>query len=191
MENVNALLEFFINVSSKKILALLMALFILVIAFPIIDSNFLYFSRLDKRVDILNRVSELDYDAISSNDTLKEEYENIINEIKKFDDNNLINTNNIFNERTLREVKIWKVLSGGIIFIVLIPFALFSKKDSCKIKSNKVALLLVMAIIGCLVGFILPTFRVHEINYIGVPIFEFTILYFINNIRLNSKNDGL
>lgn len=40
-------------------------IFCFVLLFPYIDSNFLYFSRMEKRISILERVMELDQEKIN------------------------------------------------------------------------------------------------------------------------------
>ncbi len=54
---------------------------ILLVLYPYIDANFLVFSRINKRIDILERVTQLDLDKINKNSALQKEYNSIIGEI--------------------------------------------------------------------------------------------------------------
>lgn len=48
-------------------IALGMIMFCFILLFPYIDSNFLYFSRMEKRIEIFEKVMELDQEKINSN----------------------------------------------------------------------------------------------------------------------------
>lgn len=57
--------------------------FCIVLLFPYIDSNFFYFSRMEKRISILERVMELDEAKINSNQVYRNEYQSILQEIEQ------------------------------------------------------------------------------------------------------------
>lgn len=58
-------------------------IFCFVLLFPYIDSNFLYFSRMEKRISILERVMELDQEKINSNPAYQNEYQSILKEMEQ------------------------------------------------------------------------------------------------------------
>lgn len=60
----------------------------------------------------------------------------ILEEIKLFDDQYLLSNNNIFNQRTNKDVKYWKIVTGGTIFIIPILITIFRKISFGK-KCNK------------------------------------------------------
>lgn len=45
---------------------------------PYIDSNFLYFSRIEKRISVLENVMDLDQEKINSNQAYQNEYQSIL-----------------------------------------------------------------------------------------------------------------
>lgn len=63
--------------------------FCFVLLFPYIDSNFFYFSRMEKRIDILEKVMALDETKINSNQAFINEYQNILQEIEQQSDRSI------------------------------------------------------------------------------------------------------
>ena len=67
---------------SKKFWGALIVIFIIVlIVFPYLDANFFYYNRIEKRIDNLTSIVELNDDKIHKNQGLLLEYESIIREI--------------------------------------------------------------------------------------------------------------
>ena len=67
----------------KLYIGILIALLCLSVLFPYIDANFFYYQRINDRIDILQKISEIDTDAIAENPVLATEYEHILSEIEK------------------------------------------------------------------------------------------------------------
>lgn len=63
--------------------------FCFVLLFPYIDSNFFYFSRIEKRIDILEKVMALDETKINGNQAFMNEYQNILQEIEQQSDRSI------------------------------------------------------------------------------------------------------
>ena len=80
----------------------IIAILLLVVLYPIIDANFLYYKRVSNRIDILENVSKIDENKINKNDKLKKEYNSIIEEISEKENNYL---NNIFVNETSFKIK--------------------------------------------------------------------------------------
>ncbi|WP_251613877.1 hypothetical protein V1225_13800 [Emergencia sp. JLR.KK010] len=57
-------------------------LFIIVLIIPYIDSNFFYFSRMEKRINVLEKVMALDEEKINSNQAYIDEYQRILQEME-------------------------------------------------------------------------------------------------------------
>lgn len=57
-------------------------LFITVLIIPYIDSNFFYFSRMEKRINVLEKVMALDEEKINSNQAYIDEYQRILQEME-------------------------------------------------------------------------------------------------------------
>ena len=49
----------------------IIGILLLVVLYPIIDANFLYYKRVSNRIDILENVSKIDENKINQNDKLK------------------------------------------------------------------------------------------------------------------------
>lgn len=58
-------------------------LFITVLIIPYIDSNFFYFSRMEKRINVLEKVMALDEEKINSNQAYIDEYQRILQEMEQ------------------------------------------------------------------------------------------------------------
>lgn len=162
--------------------------FCLVLLFPYIDSNFFYFSRIEKRISILEQVMDLDEDKINSNQAFKTEYESILQEMEQQNERSF---NNIYNKISLsitklvsvekEEGKIWiKFLSGAIWCIIItlcVPFMNTFNKSSDKWLAF-IIMLIVTAIVGGICA-VIPIIFYPMINYIGIPILEIVGLCFL------------
>jgi len=175
-------MDFLEKMSLKRLGILVVILVILLFLFPIIESNFLYYNRLDSRIEILERMLDIEADKVISNEILKEEYYSILEEI----DSHKVYSSNILASETTKEVKMWKFISGsilGIIIIFCIPFIYKSFKEAV---SGFFALLLIAATLG-FVGLIIPTFSNPYINYIGWPVTQL-VLTIIGLIAYSKKD---
>lgn len=70
------------NIKNPRMYAILLVLIILMfLVFPYLDANMFYYKRINDRVDILTKVAQLDLNSKNNNETLKAEYDSIMNEI--------------------------------------------------------------------------------------------------------------
>ena len=151
--------------------AVLIVLFFLV--FPYIDANFFYYDRIEKRIDILQKITEIDTEKLSENAVLKNEYNKIISEIEKqeeFSISNALNTD-------YNNYKWGKFISGGILVWFVAIWALFMK--TVKGLGMKAITFLILAVFGIVLGFIatsIPTIIDPWVNYIGIPLVEIFIV---------------
>lgn len=165
-------------------------IFCFVLLFPYIDSNFLYFSRMEKRISILERVMELDQEKINSNQAYQNEYQSILKEMEQQSErtinsvmnrvsdyiNNLMETGK---EQGNRGVKFFTGAIWFIIVTVCIPFMNTFKK-----RSDKMLAFVLMLIISFLAGWIfsiIPIIVTPMFNYIGIPIMQIILLIAIVN----------
>ena len=108
--------------NKRKLGIILIVVFVSgLILFPFIDTNFFYSNRIKNRIEILQKITELDMDKINQNENLMKEYNSIVKEITE-SDNNYINKvlDNNENDHT-----IGKFISGGIIWWLLGIIVLF------------------------------------------------------------------
>lgn len=169
--------------NKRKLGIILIVVFVSgLILFPFIDTNFFYSNRIKNRIEILQKITELDMDKINQNENLMKEYNSIVKEITE-SDNNYINKvlDNNENDHT-----IGKFISGGIIWwllgiIVLFFYNKFNKEDNIKGKKLRLRIggFILCIIIGGLLGFIcsiIPTIFNIWVNYIIIPILVFILM---------------
>lgn len=136
----------------KKI-AWIFIIFVLMIImlYPIIDANFLYYNRISNRIEILDKITKIDVEKVNNSEKLQQEYDLILNEIESKEDNYL---NNIFiKEKTTKNNAI-KFISGAWMFImvgVVLPFT--KDKEKKKRTLNNVISGVVCIAIGLLLGY--------------------------------------
>ncbi|MBE6147373.1 MAG: hypothetical protein E7168_03440 [Firmicutes bacterium] len=164
------------NMDKRKLgITIIVLLVTILILFPFIDTNFFYSNRIKNRIDILQKITELDMDKISQDENLLKEYESIVKEINE-SDNNYINKvlNNNKDDNT-----IGKFISGGILWwilgiVMLFFYNIFNKDDkNGKNWGTRIAGFILCLIIGGLIGLIcsiVPTIFNIWVNYIIIPI---------------------
>lgn len=164
------------NFKNPKFYAILAIIIVLIaLIFPYIDANFFFYNRIEKRVSILQSLSEIDMEKISEFPELKEEYNEILLEIKN--QRELSISNAISSEKATNDVPLPKFLSGGALMWILalcVPF-IHTFKD----KKTKVLAFLLLTLFGGILGFIgyiIPTIFNPIVNYIGYPILQLIVL---------------
>ena len=167
------------------LLALLLASFLL---FPYLDANIFYYKRMSDRVDVLAKVSALDYDSISQNPTLRTEYERILVEISNQPESMV---SSILTKETSKNASIAKFISGGVL-LWIIALCCFGIKG-LKGWSYKIIGCVLFLLFGILSGFIakaIPTVFNPLVNIIGFPIIQviFAALLLTSNKKGNSKD---
>lgn len=160
-------------------------IFCLVLLFPYIDSNFFYFTRIEKRIDILERVIELDEEKINKNEMYKEEYQSILEEIEQQDErsvnsvmNRIITYINKMTVAGIEQGNVWiKFFTGAIWFLMVtlcIPFMKIEKR------SDKILSFILMLIISIVIGSffsIIPIIINPMVNYLGIPILQIILIF--------------
>ena len=126
-----------LNMNKRKLGVIVIIVFIsILILFPFIDTNFFYANRIKSRIDILQKIAELDINKINQDKNLTKEYESIIKEINEFDSNYI---NKVLNSNK-NDHTIGKLISDGILWwllgiIVLFFYNAFNKEDNKKGKN--------------------------------------------------------
>ena len=165
---------------------------ILLVLYPYIDANFLVFSRINKRIDILERVTQLDLDKINKNSALQKEYNSVIGEISTIREKSVgtITTRlDTYNDKTI------KFISGGSLFWLVSLIVLFSKNKKDNISVLKKIFNNVMSAILCvfigyfcaLIGKNIPTIINVWLNAVGFPLIQIAIIGLI--VYGTSKNN--
>ncbi len=158
----------------------IIAILLLIVLYPIIDANFLYYKRVSNRIEILDKINNIEIEKIEENEKLKQEYDSILNEISEKENNYL---NNIFIKETSSRNNIIKFISSSWMFIIvglILPFT----KDKSKGKrtwNNVLGGLLCLGI-AWLFGFIgykIPTIINIVVNIILYQIIMIYLAYTI------------
>lgn len=158
-----------------------------IIVFPYIDANFLYYSRIEKRIDNLIDLVELSGKGIEESVVLFAEYNNIIEEIKVAQDRSM---STLFENKEDTTYEYWaKFLSGASLFWLIGVVILLQKDKSHKLTfsyfiKNNFFIFTFCIVIGGLIGFIfskLPTLGTVWVNVVCVPVLQFIVAYFLLN----------
>ena len=177
---------------SKKFWGALIVIFIIVlIVFPYLDANFFYYNRIEKRIDNLTSIVELNDYKIHKNKGLLLEYESIIREINDANQKSL----NTFNNNMDNEFDFWaKAISGGLLFAIVGIIGLFKKNNTKMTFSvffkNNFLIFIVCSLFAVILSFIfskIPTLGNVWVHVIAAPIVELIIIYLFT--KSNNKKD--
>lgn len=191
MDSVARILEVIVdflkrNYKKPKLwFAILGILVFIILIFPYIDSNTFYYTRMEKRISILEHLTQLDETAINSNPVYRQEYESILQEIQLQRERSvnsiatqLFDTvNSSWTTGKDQGNKILKFISGAIWFLIVticVPFMNTFKK-----RSDKLVAFIVMIILSTIVGCIfmaIPIIYRSWINYFVIPIAQLVIV---------------
>ena len=191
MDSVARILELIVdflkrNYKKPKLwFAILGILVFIILIFPYIDSNTFYYARMEKRISILEHLTQLDETTINSNPVYRQEYESILQEIQLQRERSvnsiatqLFDTvNSSWTTGKDQGNKILKFISGAIWFLIVticVPFMNTFKK-----RSDKLVAFIVMIILSTIVGCIfmaIPIIYRSWINYFVIPIAQLVIV---------------
>lgn len=164
-----------------------------VLLFPYIDSNFLYFSRMEKRINILERVMELDQEKINSNQFYQNEYQSILQEMNQQSERTIYSVMNSMTkyingliatgqEDGNRWIKCFTGAGWFWIITICVPFMNTFKKSSDKVLAF-IMMLGISIIVGCFFS-IVPIIIAPWFNYIVIPILQIVLF-----VAIMSKGD--
>ena len=191
MDSVARILELIVdflkrNYKKPKLwFAILGILVFIILIFPYIDSNTFYYTRMEKRISILEHLTQLDETAINSNPVYRQEYESILQEIQLQRERsvNSIATqpfdtvNSSWTTGKDQGNKILKFISGAIWFLIVticVPFMNTFKKRSDKLVAF-IVMIILSTIVGCIFMAIPIIYRSWK-NYFVIPIAQLVIV---------------
>ena len=181
------LLEFLGNITFKRFVVIGFIAVLVIYAFPMIDHYFYYNFRMSKRVELLDKVSQLNHEAISNIKILLDEYNGVLAEIQAHGRGFPVNLTTTQTDRTIKSFKFLTGAFWSILVILLSP--LIYKKD---IKNMAIAIIL-FATLGAFLGLIstaIPTFVNPLINYAGVPLLQFVLVMMLIVVSKGNKHNG-
>ena len=148
-----------------------------IVIYPIIDANILYFNRVNKRIDILERIIDINENDVKKDKRIEKEYYSIIEAMNAQSVNQ---TGNIFVRETGVGSNIFKFVSGAWLFAIVGIMLLFTRdKITGKIFSgNNLAGAITSFVIAAFIGYV--CMKIPNIFNIGVN----AVLYQIMLISL-------
>ena len=191
MDSVARILELIVdflkrNYEKPKLwFGILGILVFIILIFPYIDSNTFYYTRMEKRISILEHLTQLDETTINSNPVYRQEYESILQEIQLQRERSvnsiatqLFDTvNSSWTTGKDQGNKILKFISGAIWFLIVticVPFMNTFKKRSDKLVAFIV--MIILSTIGGCIFMAIPIIYRSWINYFVIPIAQLVIV---------------
>ena len=158
-----------------KIIAWVFVLLIIIaiVIYPIIDANFLYYNRVNKRIEIIQKVVNIDEEKIKKDKRLEEEYNSILNDMNNQNKNYI---NNVFISETNTTKNIAKFISGAWLFAIvgiLMPFS-EDKKNGKRFSANNIVVAILCFIIAGIIGYI--CMKIPNIINVGINIVLYQII---------------
>ena len=154
-----------------------------IVVFPYIDANFLYYDRIEKRIDNLSSLVSLSGEPLENNEILHEEYLSILEEMKTARENSLFDGGKVENSK---HDLAWKFAGGAILWVIVAIVLAFPKKKverrPLKQWINNIAAAFFCLVIGAILGSIfvyIPTIGSVELNFVLSPVLQIIILWLI------------
>lgn len=178
-------------INEKKGFKLIAWIFIIVIIlaivfYPIIDANFLYYNRTNKRIEIIQKIVNINENDIKGDSRIEEEYNSILNDMNS-QSNNYIS--NIFQKETNKGKNIAKCISGSWLFIIIgiiMPFTLDKNKGKRFTLNNFMGGILCLAI-GVILGF--ACYKIPNIiNFaVNIILYQIILIFLAYTIATSGK----
>ena len=178
-------------INEKKGFKLIAWIFIIVIIlaivfYPIIDANFLYYNRTNKRIEIIKKNVNINENDIKRDSRIEEEYNSILNDMNS-QSNNYIS--NIFQKETNKGKNIAKFISGSWLFIIIgiiMPFTLDKNKGKRFTFNNFMGGIVCLGI-GAILGF--ACYKIPNIiNFaVNIILYQIILIFLAYTIATSGK----
>lgn len=171
----------------KLYIFLLIILLTVLVLFPYIDANFFYYDRINDRIDILTKVSEINIEEIQGNEILHKEYNCILEEIEKQSSGSV---GSVFIKESNDTVNLIKFITGGSLMWLIALLCLFIK--GIKNWGHRIFGVVLFAVIGCILGLAakaIPTIANPMVNYIGFPVLIIIVVALLATGGKSKKNN--
>ena len=170
----------------RPFFAIVIILFIvLMIVFPYVDANFLYFSRIEKRLDNLGKLVEISGYSINDAPELLDEYQSILSEVSSAREKNIIGG---LSKADTHGTDYWtKFIGGGFLFALVGIIGLFSKNKGLKMTcslflKNNFTIFILCSVMAAIFAFIfahIPTLGAAWLNAILSPVIQLILVYLL------------
>lgn len=157
-----------------------------IVLYPIIDANFLYYNRTNKRIEIIQKVVSIDVNDIKRDERIEEEYNSILSDMNTQSRNYI---SNIFQKENNKGKNIAKFISGSWIFIivgVIMPFSVDKSKGKRFTFNNIMGGILCFIIAGFL-GYV--CYKIPNIMNFGVNLilYQIVLIFLAYTIAISNK----
>ncbi len=169
----------------KLYVFLLIILLTVLVLFPYIDANFFYYNRVNDRIDILTKVSEINVEQIQENEILYKEYNSVLAEIEK---QSAGSVGSVFIKESNDTVNLIKFITGGSLIWLIALLCLFIK--GFKNWGYRILGFALFAGLGCVLGLAanaIPTIANPMVNYIGFPVLVIIVIALLATGGKNKK----
>lgn len=159
---------------------------IAIVIYPIIDANFLYYNRANKRIDIIQKIIGIKEEDIKRDKRIEEEYNSILNDMNKQNQNYI---NNVFVTETSTAKNIAKFISGAWLFALvglIMPFSK-DKKSGKRFSANNIGGAILCFIIAGVIGYI--CMKIPSIINVGINIvlYQIIVIFLAYTISTSGK----
>lgn len=174
----------------------LVSIFVVILAYPYVDANFLCYDRIEKRLNNLEKLASISEQTIYENENLKAEYNSILDEIE----NSRAKKFSLINSKNESKFDYWiKVIGAGFLWFVVAIILLFSKDKKNRISlkviiTRNIWLFIFCLFVGLFLGYLLariPVIITPWINAIVYIIGEIMIIYLLINPKKESKVEAV
>ena len=171
-----------------KIIAWIFIILIIlaIVFYPIIDANFLYYNRTNKRIEIIQKITSIDENEIKKDKRIEEEYNSILDDMNS-QSNNYIS--NIFQTETDKGRNIAKFVSGSWLFFILgliMPFTVDKNKGK-RLSFNNIMGGILCLIIGGILGYVCLKIP-NIINFaVNIILYQIILIFLAYTIASTSK----
>lgn len=176
------------KIKNKKIIVLwfIIIFLIILILYPIIDANFLYYGRIEKRIRILENISKINTEEISKDDRMKNEYDSILDDMDKQKDKNI---NKIIKFESSKKENLLKGISMSWMFGLAAIMVIFNKDKitgKLSIKNNLLSsfVCIVIALIFAWIATYIPIILNIWVTCIFIQGFLLYFIYVISKISV-------
>jgi hypothetical protein len=180
--NLGELLSTIRSFSQKGAKAIVPLVLAVLVFYPWIDRNFLAADRLLDQIQILHEYNDLD-----SSESVSPESQALYEQIKSDVERLTEQAATPLSLRRLVADNLGKFISGAALFVIAALFAPFTKSLKPWQRVGSLLLSIALALVGGLLGAMVPTFGRVWVNWIGFPALELALIYSLMQPKVKAR----
>ena len=182
---ISSLEALFLQFNFRRLLFWLFIIIAIIVTLTTAENltGYTYFSRTERKVAILKDLHELSKNEITQNKNLNPIYQDIVAEINSYEIEPLsfMQFFAAFNTIALQTPEEFgKFISGGFLGFLVAISGLIDRKKGAEGWSSAFFGGLVFGLIFAFIGMFIPTLWNPWVNYLGLPIFQVTVILLIS-----------